>query len=129
MTRRDLKPEAPLRWAVWAGLGLLGLSGLLLAWEAAVDWHLAASRVHGALAMLFLVALGAALPHVRSGLAAKRNTAWGLSLLTALAVVVLSAWGLYYLPEAWHRPVALAHLWCGLALPLLVFIHARKGRR
>lgn len=129
MTLKDLRPLPWQRWTAWgASLGLFA-SGLLLAFQVPDSVRLQGSRLHGALAMAFLLILGTLFPHGKAGLKAGRNTAWGLALLASLGILIVSAWGLYYLPEDWKSPVAKAHLWCGIALPLLIWVHAFKGRR
>ena len=136
MSAKKLKPARWQRWAAWGGVAGLFLSGLALALPARMDpeglspfWDglkQQGSRLHGALAMAFLVVLGALYPHVRDGLKARRNTAWGVALLASLGVLILTGWCLYYLPL---NGVAAVHLWVGVALPLLIFLHAAKGRR
>ncbi len=139
MSTRKLRPPSWQRWMAWSGTLGLFASGIALVlpgwmdpaggaplWEAV---RLQGSRLHGALGMAFLIVLGSLAGHVMDGLRARRNTAWGLALLACLIVLVLSAWGLYYLPEDLKGPVAKAHFWCGIALPLLLFVHALKGRR
>ena len=129
MTLKDLRPLPWQRWMAWGSTLALFASGLLLAFQFSDAVRLQGSRLHGALGMAFLVVLGSLFNHVKAGLKARRNTVWGLVLLISLGVLVVSAWGLYYLPEDWKGPVAQAHLWCGLALPLLLWVHAFKGRR
>lgn len=140
MTRSpSLKPSASARLSVWGGVALLTLSGLALtpaawfgeerapfAWEASRGWIAA---LHGGLALLFTLLLGALLPHIQAGLKARRNLAWGLGLLACLALLLLSAWGLYYWPpesQGWNGPL---HALLGLLLPALVGLHAWMGRR
>jgi hypothetical protein len=135
---KDLKPVPWLRWSVWTGLLGLFLSGLLLALPAwsgeraqGPAWDFLRSRasaLHGALAMAFLVLLGALTSHVSAGLKAKRNLVWGLALLGVLGLVIATAWGLYYLPEDAKPWIVQVHLWGGILLPLLVLLHAAKGR-
>jgi hypothetical protein len=136
---KSLRPQPWLRWSVWALVLGLFASGLLLAlpgWlgEAGQGpaWELLRSRgaaVHGALGMAVLLVLGALAGHVRDGLKAGRNRAWGLVLTTGLAMLIASAWGLYYLSEDDKTWVVRIHLWTGIALPGLLFVHAAVGRR
>jgi hypothetical protein len=106
--------------------GRLGEAGQSAAWEL---WRSRSAAVHGGLSMGVLVILGALSGHVRDGLKAGRNKAWGLILLSSLGLLVASAWGLYYLSEDVKTWVVRIHLWTGIALPGLLFVHAAAGRR
>jgi hypothetical protein len=135
----SLKPAKRTRLAVWgatAGLFISGIALQLPTWwnrdfepSWGPDLRMQGSRVHAAFGMAFLVVLGSLAGHVADGLRARRNTVWGLALLASLGILILSAWGLYYLPEDFRASLAKAHLWSGLSLPFLILLHAVKGRR
>lgn len=64
-------------------------------------------KTHGGAAMLFLLGLGALLPmHVRLGLLRKKNRISGLLMLGINGLLMISAWGLYYLGSAKFRQLA-----------------------
>ncbi len=88
-------------------------------------------RLHGGAAMAMLVLLGTLLPvHARIGWRRGRNLASGLVMLAVNAVLVVSAFGLYYAgSEALRRWTSEVHIVVGFGLPLLVAGHVLLGRR
>src|SRR4029079_2994840 len=88
-------------------------------------------KIHGAAAMGFLVILGTLLPgHVRFAWHARRNRPNGIFLLVTVALLIVSGYGLYYFgDEHWRSWSSWSHLIIGLALPLILFVHIRSGRR
>ena len=88
-------------------------------------------QLHGALMVPFSVLVGALLfQHMRRAHRAGRNRNSGWSMLVALAWLALSAYGLYYFASESSRPLwSLAHWSIGCALPLLLWLHIRLGRR
>lgn len=129
---------------LWTGLGLLVLSGLLLApglfelrleWD--VPWNLprgsrtVVAALHGLCAMLLLILVGALLPmHVRAGLKRALNFASGILLLSALTTLAVSGWAIYYVAnEKLSTFASLLHLSAGLLSLVPLVIHAVQGRR
>ncbi|HKW95934.1 MAG TPA: hypothetical protein VJX92_28860 [Methylomirabilota bacterium] len=88
-------------------------------------------RLHGGAAMVMLVLLGALLPlHVRIAWRRRRNLASGLVMAGANAVLVVTAFGLYYTgSETLRHWTSELHVVVGLALPLLVAGHVVLGHR
>ena len=90
-----------------------------------------AMKVHGAAAMAILVLVGMLLTgHVRSAWRARRNRGNGSVFLSALGILAVTGYGLYYAGgenlRAWTSWI---HLGVGLALPLLLFLHIWLGKR
>lgn len=121
-------------------LALLFLSGAAWAyWKYLVgspgDFEMTAKawaiKTHGAAAMAILVLIGMILTgHVRFAWRARRNRTNGSLFLSAFAVLTITGYGLYYAGgerlRAWASWI---HLSVGLALPLLLILHLRLGRR
>ncbi len=127
-----MRIEAWLRRLLYATLAALFASGL--AWWCLEDGAPARPyliALHGLSAMLSLLALGAiAVLHVRESWRRKRNRGSGVIAATALGILVLSAFGLYYIGWDWLRSyTSLVHLIVGLVMPLLVLIHVVLGTR
>lgn len=88
-------------------------------------------RLHGGAAMAMLVLLGALLPlHVRVGWRRRRNRGSGALMLAANAILVATAFGLYYAgSDALRHWTSELHIALGFALPLAVVGHVLRGRR
>ncbi len=88
-------------------------------------------KLHGALAMGFLILLGTLLPlHVRPGWRENQHRWSGGVLIGSAAILVLTGWGLYYLGhEGWRHAASLLHIYLGLALPLVIGIHVSQVKR
>ena len=87
--------------------------------------------LHGAAAMLMLVLFGSLMPfHVRVGWRRKRNRTTGIVMLVANAVLIATAFGLYYAgAEALRDWASNLHIGVGIALPALLAVHVVRGRR
>jgi len=101
--------------------------GLESAWSVARAWLL---RAHGAAAMLTLVAIGSLLAlHVPSGWRLRANARSGIGMLTAMSVLAVTGWLLYYasgeMLRAWSSWM---HIAIGAAAPLALLWHL-AGRR
>jgi len=88
-------------------------------------------RLHGAAAIGFLMAFGALLlQHVRSGWRQRVNRATGVVMLAAVGVLILTAYGLYYIGDDRLRMiVGFAHWAIGIAAALALPAHVMVGRR
>jgi len=140
-TRSTLRLDPPFRYGLFAALGVLFLSGAL--WLAADQlkdspdgetWQAVAANllmIHGGMAMVTLLLVGALFPlHVRLSWRAARNRIIGTVMLTAVAILIVTAFGLYYSGSDTLRPAASwAHTVVGLALPVLIIAHVLIGRR
>jgi hypothetical protein len=124
------------RWSIYALAAALLLSGLLLVWEPRQDAFAGAAsaqalgrQVHGALAMLALLGLGALAGHVSVGWTTRQNRAAGVLLVSALLILTVSAWMLYYAsPGPLRDGASRIHLWLGCALAPLLALHVALGR-
>lgn len=127
-----MRIEAWLRRLLYTTLAALFASGV--AWwmfgegDAARPYLIAA---HGLAAMIALLALGAiAVLHVRESWKRRRNRWSGLVVATGLGVLVVTAFGLYYIGSDWLRSyTSLVHLVVGVAMPLLILAHVVLGVR
>ncbi len=116
--------------AVW----LTGLGWLLLRWfgggtdafgPVRHPWEPAVLKVHGAVAMAFMVVFGTLIPvHMKRSWALKRNRLSGVLLAGLCVFLIASGWGLYYLGEDGGRElVARLHWVLGLTLPAGICAH------
>jgi hypothetical protein len=134
-----LRLKTSFRYAIYAGFAVLFLTGA--GWLVA-DWHkdgdetwqqVAANMlmVHGGVAMLTLMALGALIPiHFLRAWRARKNIASGLAMAGFNAVLIITAFGLYYLGSETVRPwMSWIHIGAGLCVSLMFPIHILLGRR
>ena len=93
-------------------------------------WQPICMRVHGALAMVFLVLFGTLLiQHVPTGWKQQRQRPSGVSLLAISGVLIVTGWGLYYLVDAGIREwVSVIHWGLGLLFPAVIALHVILGR-
>jgi hypothetical protein len=129
------------RAALYAAFGVLTVTGgvwLFADWHkdpSAPDWwhDMAASllMIHGGAAMATLMLLGALIPlHVRRAWRSRRNRLTGPVMIAVNAVLIATAFGLYYAGSETLRPwISGAHTAVGLALPALLLAHVWLGRR
>src|SRR5690349_2464315 len=84
-----------------------------------------ALRVHGALAMVFLVVLGSLFPvHLYVGWGQRKNRPSGAFVIATCLILILTGWGLYYSGNDSIRGfLSPAHAYLGLALPLIIYLH------
>ncbi len=92
------------------------------------SWSL---KLHGAVAMAFLIALGILIPtHMRRAWQARRNRANGTFLVAVMTVLIGTGYGLYYFgDEHWRSATSWIHLGLGFAAPALLGWHIWQGRR
>ena len=133
--------DPPFRFAVYAAFGVLFMSGA--AWFVADRikesseneiWQERAATllmIHGGTAMVTLMLLGALVPvHVGRAWRARKNRATGMIMAVCNAVLIVTAFGLYYLASEALRPWASdIHLAFGLAFPVLMLVHVQVGRK
>jgi hypothetical protein len=88
-------------------------------------------EIPGAAAMIFLMIFGTLLLyHVPTGWEQKRQRPSGGFLLGICWILILTGWGLYYVGnETLRHWTSLIHIFVGVALPLLIYIHIQLGRR
>ena len=136
-----MRLKSPFRYAIYAIVAVLTLTGA--AWFFA-DWQkdlstdeiwqqLAANMlmIHGGAAMLALLLLGALIPvHILRAWRAKKNRLSGSLMATLNAVLIATAFALYYLGSETLRPwISWTHIAAGLALALWLPLHVWLGRR
>ena len=133
--------DPPFRFAVYAAFGVLFMSGA--AWFVADRmkesseneiWQESAATllmIHGGTAMVTLMLLGALVPvHVGRAWRARKNRATGMIMAVCNAVLIVTAFGLYYLASEALRPWASdIHLAFGLTLPVMMLVHVQVGRK
>lgn len=88
-------------------------------------------RLHGLIVFAMLVAVGSVLPvHARQAWKLKRNRITGLAMKIIFLWLAGTGYALYYFAsdenQAW---LALLHWVVGLALPLMMVFHVRRGHR
>jgi hypothetical protein len=96
-------------------------------------WQQAAAFVlslHGGAAMVTLMLLGALGPmHVQRAWRAKTNRGTGIASIALFGLLILTAFGLYYLGSEAVRPwISYVHIAFGLAVPAVVAGHVMVGR-
>jgi cyanate permease len=129
-----------VRYALYAAFSTLFISGALwLAADSLKDapdgerWQAISANllmVHGGAAMVTLMLFGAMVPiHLLRAWRAKRNRWTGGVMAVLNAILIITAFGLYYLGGEEVRPwMSNIHLGAGFSLPLLLFIHILRGR-
>jgi hypothetical protein len=94
-------------------------------------WQFPILKIHGAAAFLMLMAIGALLiNHVPATWRTRRSRGFGLTLVTGVSLMVVTAWSLYYAAdEQWRPIIGNVHAAIGVTLPLILAIHIWRGRR
>ncbi|WP_375786051.1 hypothetical protein ACE10Z_42830 [Bradyrhizobium sp. Pha-3] len=125
-------------YATFAALLLTGAGWLVADWQKNVAgdeiWQQAAANllmVHGGVAMLALLTLGALIPvHLLRAWRSRKNRISGSIMAAFNAVLIVTAFGLYYLGSEEVRPwMSWIHLTAGFALSLMFPLHIWLGRR
>lgn len=138
-----MRLNLPFRFAVYGAFSVLFATGVAW-WVADALKHEASSEgevwqavsanllmIHGGVAMVTLILLGALFPlHIQLAWRSRRNRVAGAAMIIFNGSLILSAFGLYYLGSEAIRPWAsYSHLVVGLVLPALFVTHIRLGRR
>jgi hypothetical protein len=136
-----LRLDPPLRFATYATFTTLVATGgaWLLAdqfkdGESGEFWQVLAADLlmfHGGIAMIALLLLGALMPlHLQRSWRAGRNRTTGTIMVAINAILILTAFGLYYAGSDALRVIAAdVHIAAGLGLPALIVTHIVLGRR
>jgi hypothetical protein len=136
-----LQLDRRFRWGLYAAFAVLFATGVV--WIAADRfkdsdnsefWQATAAdllMIHGGTAMAMLLLLGALFPtHVGRAWRGRLNRVSGIFMVTFNSVLIVTAFGLYYLGSdvvrAWFSDV---HIAAGLAFPALLVFHIWFGRR
>jgi hypothetical protein len=139
--RFALRLDPRFRFALYGAFAVLVLTGAV--WlvadqlkdssESELWQRVSASMlmIHGGVAMITLLLVGALFPlHIRLGWRSGRNRVTGPAMATFNAVLILTAFGLYYSGSDAVRPwMSDVHIVFGFALPALFVVHVLLGRR
>ncbi len=142
MRRDDLRLRPRLRAMFYAVFAVLFASGA--GWWVAHTWLQPAAdsasapsvvepwllKVHGAAAMAALLVLGTLYPtHISRSWRTGRNRGWGIGLVVACLVLIVTGYLLYYVGSETIRDATVSiHLWLGVALPIVLLVHIWRGR-
>jgi hypothetical protein len=133
--------DSGFRGALYAAFGALTITGAV--WLLA-DWRKDPLEpdlwqeiaplmlmLHGGGAMAALMLLGALVPlHVRRAWRSGRNRLTGPIMIGVNAVLIATAFGLYYAGSDTLRPwISDLHIVVGAALPAALLVHIWRGRR
>ena len=139
IARSTLRLKTSFRYALYASFAALFLTGvvwLLADWKKDADeiWQQVAANMlmlHGGFAMLTLMALGALIPlHFLRAWHARKNLLSGSVMAAVNALLIVTAFGLYYLGSESVRPwMSWIHIAAGLFVALMFPIHILLGRR
>jgi hypothetical protein len=136
-----LRLSPAFRYALYAIFAILFLTGAVwLVADGLKDsangelWQQIAATLlmtHGGSAMVTLMMLGALVPiHMRYGWRARKNLSTGIVMATVGAILIVTAFGLYYFGAEGVRAIAGdVHIWLGVASPVLLVAHIWWGRR
>lgn len=121
-------------WLLATGLAWLALDLFARGRADIVGPHPLAHPVlaaHGAVAMVALISYGGVLTsHVPRAWTVKRNRWTGCLIATVLAVLIVTAWLLYYASsEDAHQIASACHWIVGLSVALVLPLHVVMGRR
>lgn len=113
---------------------------LLAAWLSGLVWFFfdvvaqqrtpaIAREIHGAAAMLALIALGSLYEHIRVGWNSKRNFTSGILVVLALIFIIVTSWMLYYVGDEFLRKIAsVTHWGIGVLALFLVIFHGFRRK-
>jgi hypothetical protein len=135
-----MRLDPRFRYAIYAAFSALFLSGIVwLVADRLKDspdgemWQAISAKLlmlHGGVAMAALMLLGALIPvHLLRAWRAKKNRQTGIIMTALNAVLILSAFGLYYMGGEELRPfMSNMHIVAGCALPAMLGVHIYLGR-
>lgn len=88
-------------------------------------------KVHGAAAMAFMIMFGWMLAtHVPAAWAANRNRRSGILMITAIGLLIVTGYGLYYASgEVSRGVIQWSHIGLGAVEPFFLGAHVLLGRR
>jgi predicted small integral membrane protein len=136
-----LRLKSSFRLAIYAAFAVLFLTGagwLLADWQKDISsdeiWQQILAyllMVHGGAAMVMLLLLGALIPlHAMRAWRSRKNRVSGSVMVTLNTMLIVTAFGLYYLGSETVRPwMSWTHIAAGFSLPLLFPVHIFLGRR
>jgi len=136
-----LRLDPRFRWTLYAVLAVLFATGAVWlitdAWKDSPNgefWQQVCADLlmcHGGVAMVTLLLLGALIPtHLQRAWRSRRNRAAGAMMAATNALLVVTAFGLYYAgSDALRAWISDLHRALGLIVPVLLVIHIVLGRR
>jgi hypothetical protein len=136
-----LRLKSSFRRSIYAAFAVLFLTGavwLVADWQKDISpdeiWQQTAATmlmVHGGAAMVTLLLLGALIPlHLLRSWRAAKNRVSGSMMVTFNAVLIVTAFGLYYLGSEALRPwISWIHIAAGVSVALWFPVHVIWGRR
>lgn len=125
-------------YAAFAALTVTGAGWLLADWRKDIGgdeiWQSIAANmlmVHGGAAMLTLLLVGALIPvHLLRSWRSRRNRVSGSVMAAFNGLLIVTAFGLYYLGSEAVRPwMSWIHLGAGFSIALMFPLHVWLGRR
>lgn len=140
-TQCTLRLSPSFRYAIYAAFTVLVLTGagwLVADWQKDVsgdeNWQQSIAyllMVHGGTAMITLLLLGALIPvHLIRSWRSRKNRVSGSFMATFNAVLIATAFGLYYLGSETVRPwMSWIHIAAGFLIAALFPLHIYWGRR
>jgi hypothetical protein len=136
-----LRLKSSFRYSIYAAFAALFLTGtgwLVADWEKNLSsddiWQQSAAyllMVHGGAAMATLLLLGALIPvHLLRSWRSGNNRVSGSVMVTLNTILIVTAFGLYYLGSETVRPwMSWIHIVVGVCMPVLFALHIFLGRR
>ena len=140
-TQCTLRLSFSFRYAIYAAFAILLITGagwLVADWQKDISsdeiWQQSVAyllMVHGGTAMAALLLLGALIPvHMVRAWRRRKNRVSGSAMATFNAILIGTAFGLYYLGSETLRPwMSWIHIAAGFSLALLFPLHIYWGRR
>lgn len=125
-------------YGAFAALFLTGAGWLVADWQKKISadeiWQQTAAYLlmaHGGTAMVTLLLLGALIPvHVLRSWRSRNSLVTGLVMVTLNTLLIVTAFGLYYLGSETVRPwMSWIHTVIGFCVPVLFTLHVFLGRR
>jgi hypothetical protein len=136
-----LRLDTRFRFGLYAAFTVLFVTGVV--WLVADDlkdsangefWQAVAAdllMIHGGAAMAALLLLGALIPiHVQRAWRGRLNRVTGIAMASANALLIVTAFGLYYAGSDVLRPwISDLHIAIGVIFPAMLVVHILTGRR
>ena len=125
-------------YAAFAALFLTGAGWLVADWQKNIStdeiWQQTAAYLlmaHGGAAMVTLLLLGALIPvHMLRSWRSGNNLVTGSVMITLNTLLVVTAFGLYYLGSETVRPwMSWIHIVVGFSVPVMFVLHIFLGKR
>lgn len=136
-----MRLKSSFRYSIYAAFAVLFLTGsgwLVVDWQKNISsdeiWQQTAAYLlmtHGGAAMVTLLLLGALIPvHMLRSWRSGNNLVTGSLMITLNTLLVVTAFGLYYLGSETGRPwMSWIHIVVGFCVPSLLALHVFLGRR